>query len=52
MGNPVATLQRTAAEYKAMDQKDKRRFWSDGILNNALYITCGLIRKYFEKLNY
>ena len=38
MANPVANLQRTAAQYKAMDKKDKRRFWSDGILNNALYI--------------
>ena len=38
MANPVATLQRTAAEYKAMNGKDKRRFWVDGILNNALYI--------------
>ena len=38
MTNPVATLQRTAAEYKTMDKKDKRRFWTDGILNNALYI--------------
>ena len=38
MVNPVANLKRTAAEYKAMDRKDKRRFWSDGILNNALYI--------------
>ena len=38
MANPVANLQRTAAEYKAMGQKDKRRFWIDGILNNALYI--------------
>ena len=38
MANPVANLQRTAAEYRQMDSKDKRRFWSDGILNNALYI--------------
>ena len=38
MANPVATLKRTAAEYKQMDKKDKKRFWSDGILNNALYI--------------
>jgi methyl-galactoside transport system permease protein len=38
MANPVANLQRTAAEYRQMDKKDKRRFWSDGILNNALYI--------------
>ena len=38
MQNPIATLQRTAAEYKAKDKKDKTRFWVDGILNNALYI--------------
>ena len=38
MANPVANLQRTAAEYKAKDQKDKRRFWIDLVLNNALYI--------------
>ena len=38
MANPVANLQRTAAEYKNMGKKDKRRFWTDGILNNALYI--------------
>ena len=38
MTNPVATLQRTAAEYKVKDKKDKIRFWADGILNNALYI--------------
>ena len=36
--NPVAKLQRTAAEYKKMDSRDKRRFWTDGLLNNALYI--------------
>ena len=38
MANPVAHLQRTAAEYKQMDAKDKRRFVTDSILNNALYI--------------
>ena len=38
MANPVANLQRTAAEYKQMDAKDKRRFITDSILNNALYI--------------
>ena len=38
MANPVAYLQRTAAEYKQMDAKDKRRFVTDSILNNALYI--------------
>lgn len=38
MTNPVENLQRTAAEYKKMDAKEKGRFWTDGILNNALYI--------------
>ena len=38
MANPVQNLQRTAAEYRQKDAKDKRRFWIDGILNNALYI--------------
>ena len=38
MANPVKTLQRTAAEYKTMDNRDKKRFWTDAILNNALYI--------------
>ena len=38
MTNPVENLRRTAAEYNAMGLKDKRRFWTDGILNNALYI--------------
>ena len=38
MSNPVANLQRTAAEYKKMDAKDQKRFWVDGVLNNALYI--------------
>ncbi len=38
MNNPVQKLQRTAAEYRQLDAKDKKRFWSDGILNNALYI--------------
>ena len=38
MANPVANLQRISAEYSQMDKKDKRRFWTDGILNNALYI--------------
>jgi len=38
MVNPVANLQRISAEYRLMDKKDKKRFWTDGILNNALYI--------------
>ena len=38
MTNPVANLRRTAEEYRQLDVRDKRRFWTDGILNNALYI--------------
>ena len=38
MVNPVKKLQNTAAEYRTMDKKSKCRFWTDGILNNALYI--------------
>ena len=38
MVNPVKNVQRMAAEYKTMDKKDQKRFWSDMILNNALYI--------------
>ena len=38
MVNPVTKLQRTAAEFQAMDAKDKKRTVLDGILNNALYI--------------
>lgn len=36
---PVArNLAATAANYKTLDNRDKRRFWTDGVLNNALYI--------------
>ncbi len=38
MTNPVKNIQRTTADYRQMDGKDKARFWTDGILNNALYI--------------
>ena len=38
MANPIKNLQRTAADYRQMDAKDRKRFWTDGILNNALYI--------------
>ena len=38
MANPVKNLQRTAAEYQKMDKKDQKMFWTDMILNNALYI--------------
>lgn len=38
MVNPVTRIQNTAADYRKLDARDKRRFWTDGILNNALYI--------------
>lgn len=38
MANPVKSLQQTAERYKTLDKKDKKRFWVDGTLNNALYI--------------
>ena len=38
MISPVEKLRRTAAEYDQMDGKDRKRFWTDAILNNALYI--------------
>ena len=38
MANPITNLQRTAAEYRQMDAKDKRRYMTDLVLNNALYI--------------
>ena len=38
MANPVANLQRTAAEYKNMSKKDQKKYVTDLVLNNALYI--------------
>lgn len=38
MTNPAQALRRKSEEYKRLDSKDKRRFWTDGLLNNALYI--------------
>ncbi|MBR5577693.1 MAG: beta-methylgalactoside transporter [Lachnospiraceae bacterium] len=31
-------VKQVSADYKQMDAKDRKRFWVDGILNNALYI--------------
>ena len=31
-------FKRKAEEYRALDQLDRRRYWVDGLLNNALYI--------------
>ena len=38
MANPIANLQRSAAEYQKMSKKDQKRYVTDLILNNALYI--------------
>ena len=38
MANPIKRIKQVHADYRLMTPKDKRRFWSDGILNNALYI--------------
>lgn len=48
MANPVKNLQRTAAEFKKKDAKDKRRFVVDSILNNALYILMIIFIVYTE----
>lgn len=38
MNNPVRALQQTSERYKTLDAKDRRQFWVDGVLNNAIYI--------------
>ena len=50
MNNPVANLQRTAAEYRQKDAKDKRRYWIDLVLNNALYILMLIFVIYTRKV--
>ena len=34
----IGLINRKAEEYRALDSIDRRRFWIDGLLNNALYI--------------
>lgn len=34
----VKSIAATSASYRTLDRKDRKRFWIDGILNNALYI--------------
>ena len=38
MANPLKKLNQVQADYKQLDAKDRKKFWVDGILNNALYI--------------
>ncbi len=54
MVNPIKKLQSSVTDYKQLDAKDKRRYWIDGILNNALYILMAIFIVYtaFEKPNF
>ena len=38
MTNPVKNMQRAIADYKQMNAKDQKRYLTDMVLNNALYI--------------
>ena len=38
MINPINKIKQTRSRYQSLDAKDKKQFWVDGILNNALYI--------------
>lgn len=46
MTNPLNKVKQFSADYKKMDAKDKKQFWKDGILNNALYIIMALFVVY------
>ena len=51
MSNPVKTMQSSVAEYRNMDKKDRKRYWSDLIFNNALYILMAIfvVTKTYQK---
>lgn len=38
MTNPIANIQRSLTDFKQMDKADKKRYITDLVLNNALYI--------------
>ena len=38
MANKTSFFKRKREEYLALDSIDRRRYWTDGLLNNALYI--------------
>ena len=42
MTNPINKIKQVSADYAQMDAKDKRQFWMDGVLNNALYIVMAI----------
>ena len=49
MTNPLNKFKQAQADYKQMDAKDKKRYWVDGILNNALYILMAVFVIYTAK---
>ena len=42
MTNPIKKMNQLHADYARLDNKGKKQFWVDGILNNALYIIMAL----------
>ncbi len=54
MENPVRNLQRAAEEYRQKSAKEKKQYWIDSILNNALYILMAIFVVYtaIEKPNF
>ena len=52
MANPVTKIRNTAADYRKLEGRDKRRFWTDGILNNALYILMAIFIIYTAIVNH
>ena len=38
MTNPIANIQRSVADFRQMDKADKKRYITDLVFNNALYI--------------
>ena len=42
----INRFQQRKDEYLRLDQRDRRRFWADGIMNNALYILMAIFVVY------
>ena len=42
----INRFQQRKEEYLRLDQRDRRRFWADGIMNNALYILMAIFVVY------
>lgn len=57
MANPIQSLRRTSAAYRQMSRDDRRRFWTEGLLNHALLlltllfiVVTALINRHFLQL--